>query len=124
VTDPLFDNPLARMANAPILGAFMEEIFASKPWDYWNETLNKAGITFGVVGLISDHLSDPQIEANGFLPEFSDGFGVRTVDSPFYLAGETKQPPRMAPEIGQHTREILEECGVAADEIDALMASE
>jgi crotonobetainyl-CoA:carnitine CoA-transferase CaiB-like acyl-CoA transferase len=46
--------------------------------------------------------------------------GFRTVDSPFYLAGVDKAPPRMAPEIGQHTAAILKECGLAPTEIDAL----
>ncbi len=46
--------------------------------------------------------------------------GPRTVDSPFQLAGETKHAPRMAPEIGQHTKQILEECGISATDIAAL----
>ena len=78
------------------------------------------GVTFGIVGQVSDHVSDPQVEANAMLPEFADGYGLRTVDSPFHIEGETKFAPRMAPDIGQHTRQRLEECGLGADEIEAL----
>jgi len=32
------------------------------------------------------------------------------------------EPPRVAPEVGQHTREVLAEAGLGADEIQALLA--
>jgi crotonobetainyl-CoA:carnitine CoA-transferase CaiB-like acyl-CoA transferase len=120
--DPLFSSPMARFANAPILVSFFEEIFASQPFAHWHDVLTAAGVTFGIVGKVADHLSDLQVEANAMLPEFEDGFGLRTVDSPFKLADEAKQAPRMAPEIGQHTLQILEECGCTAEDIAALTA--
>jgi crotonobetainyl-CoA:carnitine CoA-transferase CaiB-like acyl-CoA transferase len=120
--DPRFSTPLERMANARILVGFLEEIFGSDTWENWHARLNAGGVTFGIVGQVTDHISDPQLEANEMLPEFTDGFGLRTVDSPFYLTGVDKHPPHMAPEIGQHTRAILEECGLGAAEIEALSA--
>ena len=122
--DPLFSTPAARFANSPILTALLEEKFAEHPWEHWRRAFTEAGITFGIVGQITDHGSDPQVEANALLPEFADGFGLKTVDSPFKLAGEPKQTPRMAPEIGQHTLKILEECGCTPQQIEALTATE
>jgi len=69
---------------------------------------------------VMDHVSDPQIEANGFFPEITDGYGLRTVDSPFYLTGVDKVAPRMAPDIGQHTLQLLAEVGLSEAEIEAL----
>jgi crotonobetainyl-CoA:carnitine CoA-transferase CaiB-like acyl-CoA transferase len=118
--DPLFATPMDRFMNAAVLTAYLDEAFAAETWEVWRERLSAAGVTFGIVGQIEDHAGDPQVEANGILPEFVDGFGLKTVDSPFQIAGETKQAPRMAPGIGQHTREILEEVGCSAAEIEAL----
>lgn len=118
--DPLFATPMDRMANAAILVAWLDELFANDTWDNWRARLEAGGVTFGIVGQIYDHIADPQVEANALLPEFADGLGLRTVDSPFQIAGETKHAPRMAPEIGQHTLQILEECGVCAEDIAAL----
>jgi len=118
--NPLFATPMDRMANTAILVAWLDEIFAADTWDNWRARLEAGGVTFGIVGQIHDHIADPQIEANALLPEFTDGSGLRTVDSPFQLAGETKHPPRMAPEIGQHTQRILEECSTSAADIAAL----
>jgi formyl-CoA transferase len=121
--DPLFDTPMARFENAALLTTFLEDIFAAKPWDYWHARLSEANITFGVVARIDDHAADPQVIANGLLPEFVDGLGLRTVDSPFAVEGETKNGPFMAPAIGQHTRQILEEFGISAADIATLMES-
>jgi crotonobetainyl-CoA:carnitine CoA-transferase CaiB-like acyl-CoA transferase len=121
--DPRFATPADRFANTAILVSWLDEIFAGDTWEHWRGRLEAGGLTFGIVGKIADHVSDPQIEANELLPEFVDGLGLRTVDSPFQMAGETKHPPRMAPEIGQHTRQILEECGLSEAEIEALTAA-
>lgn len=122
--DPLFATPLARMENAAALVALLEQRFASADWAHWRDTLTNAGVTFGPIARIEDHAADEQIAANDFMPAFADRADLRTIDSPFYLATEPKQPPRMAPEIGAHTRKILEECGLSADKVAALIAAQ
>jgi crotonobetainyl-CoA:carnitine CoA-transferase CaiB-like acyl-CoA transferase len=118
--DPRFATPMERFANGGVLVGLLEEIFGADTWETWRARLITGGVTFGIVAKVEDHIADAQVEANGLLPEFADGYGLRTVDSPFHLDGEAKHPPRMAPGIGQHTRQILEECGLSPDEIDAL----
>jgi len=109
--DPRFATPTARMENAKILTTLLSETFLAQPWTHWHALLSETGITFGFVGRIADHASDPQIAANDLLPEFVDGGGLKTLDSPFQIAGETKLLPRMAPRVGQHTRLLREEFG-------------
>jgi crotonobetainyl-CoA:carnitine CoA-transferase CaiB-like acyl-CoA transferase len=121
MADPRFATPMERMANAPILVKWLDEIFVSETWETWHSRLNAGGVTFGVVGKVADHVSDPQIEANALFPEFVDGLGLRTVDSPIQIDGVAKSTPRMAPDIGQHTRQILQECGLAAAQIEGLV---
>jgi len=118
--DPLFATPALRFANSAILTAWLEDAFLSEPWEVWRDRLTAAGVTFGIVAQIEDHAGDAQVEANGLLPEFVDGDGLRTVDSPFQIAGEPKRAPRMSPAIGQHTLEILQEVGCSPAEIEAL----
>jgi formyl-CoA transferase len=119
--DPLFATPADQLQNAPLLACLLDEVFAERTWDEWDQRLGAAGVTYGIVGRTCDHASDPQIEANDLLPEFVDGYGLKTVDSPFHIDGETKTQPHMAPEIGQHSRQILQECGCSPAEIEALM---
>ena len=111
--DPCFATPMARFENAFLMVTLLDEIFGAEPWETWKARLTEAGITFGVMAKITDHDSDPQIAANGLLPEFADGGGLKTIDSPFQVSGEVKAVPRMAPGIGQHTAAILEEFGLS-----------
>ncbi|MBL8771015.1 MAG: CoA transferase [Phenylobacterium sp.] len=121
LTDPRFETPEARLANGPALVALCDEIFATQPYAHWARILSAGDVTFGIVGSIYDHLSDEQIDANGLLPQVEDSW-IRTVDSPFQIAGEGKRAPRMAPDIGQHTRALLEEFGFDAATIEAVTA--
>jgi crotonobetainyl-CoA:carnitine CoA-transferase CaiB-like acyl-CoA transferase len=120
--DPLFSTPLARFENGDLLTTVLGDIFGGEPWEHWKARLAAAGITFGLVGRITDHPSDPQLEANGLLPEFADGMGLKTLDSPFRISGETKRQPRMAPSVGQHTRQIMQEFGGPAAALAGLAA--
>jgi crotonobetainyl-CoA:carnitine CoA-transferase CaiB-like acyl-CoA transferase len=120
--DPLFSTPEARVMNGPILVGRFDEMFAQEPFEHWAKVLSAGDVTFGIVAQMYDHLADDQIEANGLFPDFVDGDGLRTLDSPFQIAGETKAPPRMAPGIGEHTRALLEELGCSPAEIGALLA--
>jgi crotonobetainyl-CoA:carnitine CoA-transferase CaiB-like acyl-CoA transferase len=119
LSDPRFATAQGRTENAGALNDLVAALFASETWAHWEKVLGEANLTFGLVATTTDHLNDPQIEANGLFPEIIDGMGLRTVDSPFQIEGEPKRPPRLAPSVGQHTRAILEELGLNADEIEA-----
>ncbi len=120
--DPRLATPAARLENADLLVGMLDQIFSGETWDHWNAMLSEAGVTFGPIARTCDHADDPQILANNLLPEFADGLGLRTVDSPFQLSGEVKHAPRMAPGIGQHSRAILAELGWNEAEIEAMTA--
>ena len=122
-TDPRFATPLDRRTNVGILVRELEDIFLTKDWAQWQELFTRAGVTYGPIAKTTDHLTCPQVAANGLLPEYADVPGLRTVDSPIRMQGEEKKHPVMAPGIGQHTRAVLSEFGLSATEIDSLLES-
>jgi len=98
----------------------LEEIFLTRDWHDWRTRFIEAGITFGPIAELEDHVDCPQVAANGLLPEIAGMSGLRTVDSPIHVKGEAKQTPRVAPAVGEHSQRILEELGFAASEIERL----
>jgi formyl-CoA transferase len=60
-----------------------------------------------------------QVAANGFLPSVTgnDGLEFRLVAPPMHFDGEHSAPAGPAPELGQHTEEVLLDAGLAWDAI-------
>ncbi len=122
--DPRFAELEGRRANAAALTAILDAVFAEKPLEQWRAILDRHGVTFGVVAQTEELPDDPQMIANGvFRPIEGDPHGMRTVDSPLHVEGASKRPCGRAPELGEHTRDVLRELGYAEERIDALHAS-
>ena len=68
---------------------------------------------------------DPQVEAEGIMVELEhEVTGPQRVVGPIIELSETPARAKYAsPPVGRHTRELLLELGLAAAEIDGLVAS-
>ena len=71
---------------------------------------------------MSEVINDEQMYANDVLTPVEPGahFYAHTVNSPVWVSGVEKRKPRLAPTIGEHSREILLELGFEEDEIGEL----
>jgi formyl-CoA transferase len=85
--------------------------------------LDDAGLIFGVVGRVDDIRHDEQVLAAGFLRPYADDPDLWTIDSPFFMAGQEKVPPRTAPAVGQNSDEVLRQYGFGDAEIAELRAA-
>ncbi|HEV2100851.1 MAG TPA: CoA transferase, partial [Stellaceae bacterium] len=117
--DPRFATHAAREINAQLLIPILDSIFLTRDQAEWRSVLDEAGLIFGIVADMEEIHQDEQILASAALVPFTDGSSL-TVNSPLWVAGEEKLPPRPAPEIGQHSEEILREAGYAEPEIRAM----
>ena len=123
VDDPRFAKQSDRYAHSAELIAALDAAFATRDRSEWRSILTDAGLVFEIVADPNDVANDRQAIDNGFLVPFEDDT-MLTVDSPFYVAGATKVRPRKAPEVGEHSDEILREAGYDAAEIQTLRAGD
>jgi formyl-CoA transferase len=91
----------------------LDGVFAEKDWAEWRAVLEARDITFGPMSHLEDLRNDPQMMATETLAPLEDAGrpGLRTVMSPIHMAGQTKAPPSRAPELGEHTDEVLRALG-------------
>jgi crotonobetainyl-CoA:carnitine CoA-transferase CaiB-like acyl-CoA transferase len=121
LSEPRFATHQGREANAHDLIVILDEIFATKDFAEWRSILDAAGIIFGIVAKMEDIAEDPQMLASEALVPFTGG-ETMTVNSPIWIKGQEKVKPRRAPNVGEHSEEVLRTAGYSDAEIEALRA--
>jgi crotonobetainyl-CoA:carnitine CoA-transferase CaiB-like acyl-CoA transferase len=125
LTDPRFSDPAKLMTNMPQLTAILDETFSARPMEHWNEVFSGVHVTFGAVLGPEEVINDPQLAANDIVVPLEGAGGklTSTISSPIQLHGVAKVPARRAPNLGEHTEQILRDLGFDADGIEDLRAS-
>jgi formyl-CoA transferase len=125
LTDQRFADGKMRLHNAGDLVDVLDPVFAAKPLEFWKKTLDAGRVIYGVVQIAEDIVNDPQMLANGiFMPVKDPDIGASyTVSSPIQVDGVAKEEPRRAPNLGEHTCEVLGDLGFSNEEVNALRAS-
>ena len=123
VTEPRFATNEARVAHHPEFKARVERALARRPVAEWVERLIAAGIAAGPIYEFDQVFEDAQIRHAGMVREVEQpGLGtVRMLGFPFAVGGARPPVRRPAPRLGQHTREVLAEIGIAGDEVERLV---
>jgi crotonobetainyl-CoA:carnitine CoA-transferase CaiB-like acyl-CoA transferase len=124
IDDARFANPAGRAANARVLIAMLDEIFATRTRDEWAEVFaSEPELWWSPVQDLEEVLADPQVAAAGGLVEVPDGDGVTLLPAtPADFNGRPSSPRCAAPRHGQHSDEVLASLGRDADAIARLRA--
>jgi crotonobetainyl-CoA:carnitine CoA-transferase CaiB-like acyl-CoA transferase len=121
--DPRFADREDFAQNCAALTAVLDGAFRSQSLAHWMEVLDRVRITYGVIQTPEETARDPQLRANGIVvPLHGDGDVTETISNPIDVRGIAKVPARRAPELGEHSDEILRELGFRGDEVERLRA--
>ena len=123
-TDPRFADSKIRGVNAAVLVKELDQMFGAQPLSYWKKTLDSARLPYGVVQVPDEIVNDPQLRANDIIVPIADGSPTPryTVSCPISIKEATKVAPRVAPQLGEHTDDVLRDIGFDLAQIDALRA--
>ncbi|MBU6266585.1 MAG: CoA transferase [Sphingomonadales bacterium] len=120
--DPACATMAQRTAQSAALVARLDAAFAARTRADLLARFAAAGIPAAPVNTWADLADDPQVTANGYIATLDHPTlgPIREIGQPIRFS-ETPAAPRFtAPELGQHTEEVLLEHGFGWDEIIAL----
>ncbi|WP_197518323.1 CoA transferase, partial [Mycobacterium sp. E3198] len=98
-------------AHAVQLIAELDAIFATRPLDEWAQIFaGEPDLFWSPVNALEDVVADEQFHAAGGIVDVPDGqAGVAMVATPADFHGTPWAPRSAAPQLGQHTDEVLAE---------------
>ncbi|MGI9615886.1 MAG: CaiB/BaiF CoA transferase family protein [Acidimicrobiales bacterium] len=109
------------------LVATLDETIGSKPYDYWVPRLDENRCIWAPINDAATAVVDPQVRATGAFDtvEHPTAGAFETVAAPFRMPLNDEVGVRgPAPELGEHSEELLSELlGLSAEEIASLAAS-
>src|SRR5580704_5212453 len=125
--DDLLQNPAYRtnedrVRERPVLRPIIAAIVVQYTRAELTEVFDRIDIPFAPVAKPGDLFEDPQLNANGRMLEitFPNGVTAKIPRLPVEIGDHDLGLRRQAPEIGEHTAEILAELGLAQAEIETL----
>ena len=117
--DERFVGNEERVQNREAFEPILEEIIASKPRDYWAERLEAVGLPWGDVNRLDEVVNHPVTDHLGLIRDLETDDGpIEVVDNPLELSKAELRCDTL-PDLGQHSRELLEEFGYDDEEIEA-----
>ena len=122
VEDPRFATTGDRKGREQELAAILEETFCQETTQHWMGVLEADRVPCGPIHDLSQVYSDPHVQARQMLVELEDPeLGtLKNIGIPVKLSRTPGTIRRRAPDLGEHTEEVLLQAGYTAEEVARL----
>jgi len=108
--------------NREALNAALAALLRERTTTEWLAELEAKGVLCARINTIVEAAADAQLQANQMVVDMEHpaGGSLRLLGTPVRLYGTPPRPRVFAPELGAHTREVLQEFGYSAEQVAEL----
>lgn len=124
MADPRFGDMEALWTHRQAFGDELQSRIGNKTSDEWLEIFAAFDLPVNRIALVEELLNDPQVSANAMAETPSDP-SIKVpvlINHPINVDHLNKVGPVRAPSLGEHSKQILSELGVAEAEVDELLS--
>ncbi len=124
LTDPRFASAEGRLEHGIEIANRLRAVFATATLDEWQQRFAASGVPASHVAIVEDMRDDEQARLNNVLVQPTDP-GVPTdwiINHPINIDGVTQIGPTRAPDVGEHSSEVLRELGYDDATIESMRA--
>lgn len=121
VENEKYSTAKSRRRNNAELVEMIDNVFAKYTYSEMSIRLDDEKIAWAPVQTLAEVANDPQVVSAGGIvktPSENDGEAFNSPGSPIRFPGADDGPKGPAPKPGEHTRQILESCGLNASTIE------
>lgn len=119
---PQYSDNAGRLTNQTQLESDLEQTFAQHSTDHWMEVLNQAGVPCGPIYDMQQVWDDPHVASREMRVDLEHPAAgtVPNIGLAAKLYGSPGSIRTAAPQLGQHTREVLADAGYSDADIDRM----
>jgi formyl-CoA transferase len=120
--DERFATPEALVENSPALMAMTEAELIKRSSDDWLELFSKAGLNIVRIGLMEELVDDETVYLNNIVSKPTDPNATipYVINHPINVSSLDRVGATKAPDLGQHTDDILGQMGLDTEQIAEL----
>ncbi len=120
--DERFGSNAQRVRHRETLVPLLAQVLRTRTKAHWLQALEAAQVPCGAINNLAEVFADEQVQHRDMVvwSDHPQGGKIRLVGSPMKLSATPVSVRRAPPLLGQHTREILEQAGLSAEQIERL----
>ena len=121
--DPRYCTVEGRSDNNNEVIALLDAALSTKDMSEWESLFKAENLVWGLIPTMAQVAADPQMKANGVFAEIEhpELGKMSTVSSPLNVHGVAKEIPKLAPNVGEHSHEILRQLNYDDSAIEEMM---